>query len=75
MAIVYTQLTEIAMDIDLGYPGESKSFPADSGCLLDEAYIGYRSIIVNRQITVLGKWLLEGQVFCMVPDKDGTFPG
>ena len=75
MAIVYTQLTEIAMDIDFGYPGESKSFLADSGCLLDEAYIGYRSIAVNRQITVPGKRLLERQVFCRVPDRDGKFPG
>lgn len=33
VAIVCTQLTGIAMDIALGYPGESKSFLLDSGCL------------------------------------------
>lgn len=59
MAIVYTQLTEIAVDIDLGSPGESRSFLADSGCLLDGACIGYGSISVNRQITAPGKQLLE----------------
>lgn len=38
VAIVYTQLAEIAVTIDLRYPGECKSFLADSGYLLDEAY-------------------------------------
>jgi len=61
--------------MDLGYPGESKSFLAGSGCLLDEAYIGYGSITVDRQLTVPGKWLLERQVFCRVLDRDGKFPG
>lgn len=59
MAIVYTQLTEIAMDIDFGHPGESKSFLADSGCLVDETCAGYRSITVNRWITVPGEGLSE----------------
>lgn len=59
MAIVCIQLTEIAMDVDLGSPGEGRSFPADSGCLLDEACIGQGSISANKQITAPGKWMLE----------------
>lgn len=52
MAIVCIQLNEIATDIGLGYPKESKPFPADSGCLLDEVHVGSGSITVNGQITV-----------------------
>lgn len=52
MAIVCIQLTEIATDIGLGYPKESKSFQADSGCLLDDVHVGSGSIAVNGQIAV-----------------------
>lgn len=72
MAIVCIQLTEIATDIGLGYPKESKPFPADSGCLLDEVHVGSGSITVNGQITVprrKKKRLLERQIFCRVANS------
>lgn len=72
VAIVCTQLTGIAMDVALGYPGESQSLLLDSGCLWDEAHIGSRSITVKGQITVPGKQL-ERLVFCRVPDRGGKF--